>query len=486
MSLERSEERRTNSVPFSGLPCPRCKAVVKPRKRFCSQCGFPVGALRADVPGAGPQPAAVRSALCSECGFENHHSDRFCKGCGGILLSRSLPNRSWSGRDVNGVRVTAPTGVDSGGDVEPAGISTGHHDAEARTVLGLAAAGLRSPKARLGTDPPQVSAGATVQTEEFVLPGTTAAGAMPAQDDTHPTPVPDGESSASRASLQGAKSLLHSRGFVFAALGVVVLAPLVLFAARQASSKRSRRLASPAAAPLTALSIPTSAKALLPAPHATIHHGESGSPSPHPSRRKADSGQAEQPPVDSQKANLPAQDPATDAALKPADTLASLDLTPKAVTLDLSVLKPAIPDPPPGPRAARKPPHEAAPLATIANLPPSSLQPAEAKLDAALIAPANAPKFRVGGMVLPAKLLAHPFPAYPADAQSRGVEGTVRLIATVRNDGSVGDLQVASGDPRLVGAALHAVRQWRYQPATLDGKPVQSETRIDIKFHLPD
>src|SRR5438309_10423733 len=76
-------------------------------------------------------------------------------------------------------------------------------------------------------------------------------------------------------------------------------------------------------------------------------------------------------------------------------------------------------------------------------------------------------------------------PEYPAQARTLRLEGPVVLEAMVMEDGSVHDLKVVSGHPTLAHAALDAVRQWRYQPYRLNGKPVAMRTEITIKFKLP-
>jgi protein TonB len=48
----------------------------------------------------------------------------------------------------------------------------------------------------------------------------------------------------------------------------------------------------------------------------------------------------------------------------------------------------------------------------------------------------------------------------------------------------VQQLQVLSGHPLLLQAALYAVRQWIYQPTLLEGKPVEADTEIDVFFQL--
>lgn len=83
-----------------------------------------------------------------------------------------------------------------------------------------------------------------------------------------------------------------------------------------------------------------------------------------------------------------------------------------------------------------------------------------------------------------ARLIKKVSPEYPKKARKQHVEGTVRLHAIIAKDGSVKDLEIVSGDPLLVDAALKAVRQWRYEPTLWDGRPVEVDTTIDVKFAL--
>jgi periplasmic protein TonB len=48
----------------------------------------------------------------------------------------------------------------------------------------------------------------------------------------------------------------------------------------------------------------------------------------------------------------------------------------------------------------------------------------------------------------------------------------------------VSELQVLSGDPLVVNAAVEAVRQWRYSPTLLNGQAVEVETTITVSFVL--
>jgi protein TonB len=99
--------------------------------------------------------------------------------------------------------------------------------------------------------------------------------------------------------------------------------------------------------------------------------------------------------------------------------------------------------------------------------------------------PREAPKrIRVGGQVQAAQLVNKVQPLYPALAKQARIQGTVRLQAVIAKNGSVEELQVLSGHPLLVQAALDAVKQWRYRPTLLNGEPVEVVTTIDVVFTL--
>jgi periplasmic protein TonB len=66
-----------------------------------------------------------------------------------------------------------------------------------------------------------------------------------------------------------------------------------------------------------------------------------------------------------------------------------------------------------------------------------------------------------------------------------GLEGSVRLRVAIARDGSIEDVKALSGDPLLAEAAIAAVKQWRYRPIILDGKPVPALTVITITFRRP-
>jgi TonB family protein len=93
-------------------------------------------------------------------------------------------------------------------------------------------------------------------------------------------------------------------------------------------------------------------------------------------------------------------------------------------------------------------------------------------------------KIRVGGNVQANNLMTQVRPVYPPLAKAAGIQGTVKLEATIGPDGKVQDLKVISGHPLLVQAALEAVKDWVYRPTLLNGNPVTVETAIDVNFTL--
>src|SRR2546430_17142318 len=61
-------------------------------------------------------------------------------------------------------------------------------------------------------------------------------------------------------------------------------------------------------------------------------------------------------------------------------------------------------------------------------------------------------------------------PAYPPLAVQTRTQGQVVLRAVISREGNIENLQVVSGHPLLVRAAIEAVRQWRYRPYVLNGE----------------
>jgi len=75
-------------------------------------------------------------------------------------------------------------------------------------------------------------------------------------------------------------------------------------------------------------------------------------------------------------------------------------------------------------------------------------------------------------------------PSYPPLARAARVQGDVVLTAVISVSGDIENLQLVSGHPMLVPAAITAVKQWRYKPYLLNGQPVEVETTITVIFSL--
>jgi protein TonB len=60
----------------------------------------------------------------------------------------------------------------------------------------------------------------------------------------------------------------------------------------------------------------------------------------------------------------------------------------------------------------------------------------------------------------------------------------VAVNAIVRKDGTVEVQNVGAGHPVLAQAAVDAVKQWRYEPTTVNDEPVNIETKIYVVFAL--
>jgi TonB family protein len=88
----------------------------------------------------------------------------------------------------------------------------------------------------------------------------------------------------------------------------------------------------------------------------------------------------------------------------------------------------------------------------------------------------------VGGDVKPARLLSSVAPLYPQLARNQRLGGDVKLDALIDASGRVSSTKVISGPALLHQAAMDAVRQWKYQPATLNGTPMPMHLTVTVQF----
>lgn len=75
-------------------------------------------------------------------------------------------------------------------------------------------------------------------------------------------------------------------------------------------------------------------------------------------------------------------------------------------------------------------------------------------------------------------------PKYPAEAIRQNIEGEVVLYAIIRANGSVDSIQIVRHlDPLVDREAVAALAQWKFRPATRNGKPVAVEAVVHIPFN---
>ena len=92
------------------------------------------------------------------------------------------------------------------------------------------------------------------------------------------------------------------------------------------------------------------------------------------------------------------------------------------------------------------------------------------------------------GTILPPRVVRTVKAVYTSEARRAGIEGTVLVDATVLDDGSVGeDVNVIRSLDTKFGLddeAVKASKQWKFRPATKDGKPVAAHVIIEHAFTL--
>jgi periplasmic protein TonB len=76
-------------------------------------------------------------------------------------------------------------------------------------------------------------------------------------------------------------------------------------------------------------------------------------------------------------------------------------------------------------------------------------------------------------------------PVYPAAGAAQKLHGAVVLQATIGRDGSVEDVKIVRGYFVLGRAAIAAIKQWRFQPYTVNGRAASTQTTLTINFSSP-
>jgi len=91
---------------------------------------------------------------------------------------------------------------------------------------------------------------------------------------------------------------------------------------------------------------------------------------------------------------------------------------------------------------------------------------------------------RLGPGIQPPRKIKDVKAVYPAGALTGQLRGTVVIEATIDTDGKVRDAVVLRSVPGLDQAALDAVRQWEFEPAQMNGRPVAVITTVPVSFAI--
>jgi periplasmic protein TonB len=76
-------------------------------------------------------------------------------------------------------------------------------------------------------------------------------------------------------------------------------------------------------------------------------------------------------------------------------------------------------------------------------------------------------------------------PRYTEVARRAGVQGTVIVEAIIDEQGNVDNVRILRGLPMgLDKAAIEAIRQWRFKPATMGSKPVKVFFTLTVNFTI--
>jgi TonB family protein len=93
--------------------------------------------------------------------------------------------------------------------------------------------------------------------------------------------------------------------------------------------------------------------------------------------------------------------------------------------------------------------------------------------------------YKIGPGIVPPKVIEKHNPVYPEKEKKAKIEGTVKLLVVVGTDQLVHEIKVTKSVTLGLDAnAVAAVRTWKFEPGTKDGKPVAVRATIEINFRL--
>jgi TonB family protein len=93
--------------------------------------------------------------------------------------------------------------------------------------------------------------------------------------------------------------------------------------------------------------------------------------------------------------------------------------------------------------------------------------------------------YEPGGAVKAPKLIHYVEPEFSSQSKEAFIEGIVKISTIVTAEGRPSEPRVIRGlNAEEDRTALEALKQWRFQPGTKEGKPVNVKVTIEIAFHL--
>jgi TonB family protein len=94
-------------------------------------------------------------------------------------------------------------------------------------------------------------------------------------------------------------------------------------------------------------------------------------------------------------------------------------------------------------------------------------------------------RFELGGEITEPVKISGDYPKYPEADRLARIEGTVVLDSLIGPDGALQCVRVMDGpSPNMNCSAALAVMNWRFEPARLDGEPVEVFYILSVRFQL--
>ena len=95
--------------------------------------------------------------------------------------------------------------------------------------------------------------------------------------------------------------------------------------------------------------------------------------------------------------------------------------------------------------------------------------------------------YRPGKEVKAPRLVKEVKPEYTPEAMDARIQGSVWLEAVVLDTGEIGEVEVTRSLDSVYGLdneAVKAMKQWRFEPGTKDGKPVAVRVEVEMSFKV--